>query len=57
MLRKTTEKTRRGGYVAPFCWGLDLFESREILDGSITTGGGTPEGLGDEEIDDSENWN
>ena len=53
---KQTEDTRRGGYVAPFFWELDLFESREILDGSIETGGGNPEGFGDEEVDDSGNW-
>ena len=55
MVVRISEKTRRGGYVAPFCWELDLFESREILDGSITSGG-NPENFGGEE-DDSENWN
>ena len=54
---RRTEDTRRGGYVAPFFWELNLLESREILDGSIVSGNNNPENFDSEEVEDSENWN
>ena len=56
MVIRKSENTRRGGYVAPFFWELDLFESREILDGSIVSGDNNPENFDGEE-DDSRYWN